>query len=152
MAQLTPSVAASGNAAESANADLILRDCSLPGLARILNPESLRGALTGLSGDSLTGRVFVRYLRYKPGQRCVAQLQIGDDNSSNTYIATAMNAASWSSWSEKPPLSLQQSLSAAFDKDRLRLERFPCDRQLRHLPRLCQPEKRLRTLRRILPN
>ena len=59
-----------------ANADLVRRDGRLPGLATLLDPDAFLAALQASVPPADLRAAHLRYLRYKPGQNCLAAYSI----------------------------------------------------------------------------
>ncbi|MCA9063586.1 MAG: phosphotransferase, partial [Planctomycetaceae bacterium] len=137
---------------DNANAFLIRRETQLPGLAAILEPGSLESEVCRLTGTSQLSEIRLSYLRYKPFKRCVAVLNAVSERGPEQIVATAMRDDSWQHWTQKKVIADHEAFCLSLDPIRLRLERFPCDRQLRPLSRLFAIGRRQRMLEQILPS
>ncbi|MBL8814904.1 MAG: aminoglycoside phosphotransferase family protein [Planctomyces sp.] len=140
------------NSVKAANLDLIRRDDQLPGLGSILKPETLQHLFEQLTNGADVTDVQLNYLRYKPHRRCVALFDARRGDSSETFVATAMQQESWGNWKRKPPVPSQETNCLAIDDSFIRIERFPFDRQLRSLSKLFDSSSQRRFLTRVLPS
>jgi Ser/Thr protein kinase RdoA (MazF antagonist) len=134
----------------AANQQLIRREQRLPALSLLLDSESLAPEIATLLTTSEELRCQLRYLRYKPGRRCVALYDVESADGTDLVVATAMTDSSWNHWKDKLERHPCSMAVTAVDHCRLRLERFPYDRTLRHVAKLFDLESRSRLLRRIL--
>ncbi|MEZ6129241.1 MAG: phosphotransferase [Planctomycetaceae bacterium] len=152
LTSIPPAVCDVNSLASQANADVVRRDASLLGLQNLLQPQSLEAAIADLLQTGTPADVRLSYLRYKPHRRCIALLDVTTDDGSELVTAIAMTSESWNKSKQKPELTSSAGQVRRVDDCRLSLERFPCDRYLRHITKLFQTSARGRLLRRILPN
>ncbi|MDQ3419446.1 MAG: phosphotransferase, partial [Acidobacteriota bacterium] len=71
------------------DAALVRRDAALPGLALLLDPERLHRALRQVTDRHVLGPPVVTYLRYKPGQSCLAACRLELDGQSIDFTVKA---------------------------------------------------------------
>ena len=135
----------------AANQQIVARDTDLPGLKHLLAPDDLHRPLTNLLQTLDLRQIERTYLRYKPHRRCVAILEVTTDYGQELVTATAMTPDSWSRWKQKTRDDPATGLVHAVDEHRVRLERFPQDRQLRQVAKLYDPEYAPKMIRHILP-
>jgi Ser/Thr protein kinase RdoA (MazF antagonist) len=72
-----------------ADADLVRRECGLPDLALLLDSDRLAARLEQTLGRYSVDAVAVRYLRYKPGQACVASCRASVNGQQVDFVARA---------------------------------------------------------------
>lgn len=136
---------------------LVRRDTALPGLATLLDPDALLALLQRHAIGRGPFALRVTYVRYKPGENCVA-----------AFTATAGNGATALGYAK----AYRQGQQAKIERAGLRAERagtwgigrfgvedplltvccFPNDDKLPTLLRLTSEEGRYRLLRDILPD
>lgn len=124
---------------------LIDNDTAIPGLAALLDGDTLAAALNHERPHWGVRHVEVTYLRYKPGTNCLAACRIHTENGVELGYAKALH-----------------QLDNVFRKDsdhlialpdlKIKLHRFPHDARLPALQKLCTPAERAELLRRLVPD
>ena len=71
----------------AANAQLVLREQQLTGLAVLLDPTAFAGAVHPLAGTVTSTDCRLLYLRYKPGRRCIALYSIAKGDGDVMIVA-----------------------------------------------------------------
>ncbi len=138
------------SSAEIANAEIVRRDRELIGLGRVLDVSRLASDIARFLDVEGPMEVQSSYLRYKPQRRCIALLHVRSRDREEQLVATAMTPTSWRHLRSKPTLDLQHGRLLYLDADQICIERFPCDRKLRHVAKLFQPGDVRRVLKRVL--
>lgn len=75
-----------------ADAAVARRDGALPGLSLLLDQERLHTALASVVGEGGLGQPVIEYLRYKPGQSCLAACRIVVHGRAVAFSAKAYRA------------------------------------------------------------
>jgi aminoglycoside phosphotransferase (APT) family kinase protein len=139
-----------------ADADLVRRDSALPGLATVLDPEALVGALRRYVPGADLGEARITYIKYKPGTVCLTGYQLATGGAVVDVYAKAFGAGAAEKLQkahEKPgrPGALGQG-RIAFDDCQVVVSAFPNDAKVKGLPLLMDAETRFRLLRKLFPD
>ena len=134
---------------------IVDRDRGISGLGTLLDGEALALAVNQAVPGLGVRKAELNYLRYKPGQNCVAQYQLH----TLTEIVDVYAKAHGSDAREKLAKAVvRQTLGATFETGRLFLDTtgieisaYPDDAKLVTLQKLGNSDDRFRLLRRLLP-
>jgi hypothetical protein len=130
--------------AAEADAALIAADPGLPGLRLLLDAAAFAAAVGAEAAEPL-------YLRYKPGESCLAGFRL---DGGREVSAKAVTAGRWATVAANPkwgpPRLPDGGLPRRLDAERILLRARREDPGLRALARLDDPEKAAKTLRRLL--
>jgi hypothetical protein len=137
------------------DADLCRRDPSLPGLALLLDTESLAEAVRRAApAVEITG-ARATYLRYKPGLSCLAAYALDVAGREVLVHAHACTTADWEKYSKLTgPDEVPGPLGAGrlmWPAEGVLISTFPNDRKLKALRRLTDPDGLSRILSHFDP-
>ncbi|MFT5139473.1 MAG: aminoglycoside phosphotransferase (APT) family kinase protein [Lysobacterales bacterium] len=132
---------------------LIQRDTEIPGLSLLLNPDDLRKQMLAKTGLQDPGKLEIEYLRYKPGQSCIARyrFQAGDKEqyayarAFSIYARTKLDKA-------REQVAYAGPLGPGritLEKEQIQFSVFPNDLKLRSVGRLEQIQERQNLLTRL---
>ncbi|MEZ4634387.1 MAG: aminoglycoside phosphotransferase family protein [Caldilineaceae bacterium] len=124
---------------------LIDNDVALPGLAALLDGDTLAAALNHERPRWGVRHVEVTYLRYKPGTNCLVACRIHTENGVELAYAKALHHLDNVHRVDSDHLIALPDL-------KIKLHRFPHDARLPALQKLCTPAERADLLRRLVPN
>ncbi len=140
----------------SPDAELVLRDPGIPGLALVLNAEALRRALAVAIPDRAFRSLAATYMRYKPGTSCL--VAYATDSPAGQQVAYAKAYAR--NAHDKLRNARERARSQGpFGPRNIVLENawievcvFPHDNRLKVLHRLADPRQRRRLVRKLMPD
>lgn len=124
---------------------LVDNDVAIPGLAALLDSDTLATALKDEQPRWGVRHVEVTYLRYKPGTNCLAACRLHTENGVELAYAKALHQLDNVHHSDNDH---QISLPDL----KIKLYRFPHDARLPALRKLCTPDERADLLRRLVPD
>jgi len=136
-----------------ADAELVLRDTRLPGLATLLDPERMIEHLRHLLGHS-PGNFRSSYLSYRPGKRCRAGFEIDDANGVRFVHATAFSLRAFATSTDRmsPDAPPPDSGRLVLADEALVIDVFPNDDRLPVLAELYDQRSRRKVLANLLPD
>ena len=133
------------------------RDAALPGLSTLLDPDALLAVLRSHGGGTGPVSLRVTYLRYKPGENCLAAFAAGDADGT-----TRLGYAKTYRHGQNVKLERARTRPEAagpwgtgrfgVENPLLTVCTFPNDDKLPTLLRLADADARHRLLRRLLPD
>lgn len=131
---------------------LVQRDRGLPGLELLLDAEAFTASLSAVLPWQPSRNLSIRYLRYKPGRRCIAMYEAGQEDGQERFVAIAHDQDSWrkhcqtydDGTSDTHPRSRDE-----FAKRMISVVKFPRDRKLRFLHEMQSPETARDLIRRF---
>lgn len=132
------------------DAELCRRDFGLPGLALLLDPQSLAEAIQEAAPTTEIRGIRATYLRYKPGVSCLAAYGLTVDGREILIHAHACMAGDWEKYSKLTgPEEVPGLLGPGrmlWPREGIVVTAFPNDRKLKALRRLADPEGLVRVL------
>ena len=140
-----------------AEADLTLRDATLPGLATVLDPEAFLAALSRAAPGCEPGNARIDYVKYSPENYCRVAYRIDVAGTECELDARAFRPEEFDSWleDEEQDAAVAGPLGAGriVLRDRAVLVNvFPNDVKLRQLRDLTDRERRRPLLSELLPD
>ena len=139
-----------------AELDIVRRDRELPGLAKLLDAEGFCDALRAAGSDVEIRSAKLRYLRYKPGQNCLAAYTLDVNGAVVECHAKAYRLADAQKFAKS---ELRANLSGPLGEGRfvwpwlgIEVCIFPNDNKLASLPLLTDAARREDFLKRHLPD
>jgi hypothetical protein len=136
-----------------ADADLVAREPSLPGLATLLDPAAFVDVLRGVSPVFAQATIRPRYVRYKPGTRCLVAFDVCGPGAPRQMYATAYEPRRW-----QGPAGVGGAKGRVgtpgvhtIDGQAILVCLFPTDDRLRALAPLCDQSGPVPLLRKLLP-
>jgi aminoglycoside phosphotransferase (APT) family kinase protein len=132
-----------------ADADLVAREPSLPGLATLLDADAFAELLRGLSPAFARAAIQATYVRYKPGTRCLVAFEVRGPGAPLGVYATAYEPGRWAARRADARGVLPGTV--AIDARAIRITVFPADARLRALAALGDPAGRALLLRKLAP-
>lgn len=135
--------------------DIVRRDLELPGLEKLFDADSFCDALRAAASDVTIGSAKLRYLRYKPGQNCLAAYTLDVNGVPVECHAKAYRLADAGKFAKA---GLRANVSGPLGEGRFVWPRlgievciFPNDNKLASLPLLTDAARREDFLKRHLP-
>lgn len=140
---------------EPADYRLIQHDPALPGLALLLDPQALVTELATILPEFRTATARIGYLRYKPGQSCLAGYRFLLNGVEHNVHAKAYRPEARDKIDKYRCYTAKHDPAAPgyifLDELGVLIARFPCDRRLPTLQRLGDAHQRHLLLRASLP-
>jgi Ser/Thr protein kinase RdoA (MazF antagonist) len=138
-----------------ADADVVRRDPSLPGLVLLLDPPTLAGAVRRALPEAAIGDLAIDYLRYKPGTSCLAAGVLETKKGAVLFSAKAHLPEAHDKL-EKSRRSSRRATALGPEKFVLEdaaiaFHVFPSDRSIRSLRWLADPGRRAGLIAALLP-
>jgi tRNA A-37 threonylcarbamoyl transferase component Bud32 len=141
-----------------ADRDLIRRDAGIPGLATLLDPHALRHEIEKARPDSRWIDFDFDYVRYKPGQNCLARLRASSAGSQEPVTGYA-KAYRRDDTAKLSKAAARESYPGCAGAGRILLPGLatevcflPNDNKLEFLPQLLCPGTQSPLLRRLQPD
>lgn len=138
-----------------AELDIVRRDLELPGLEKLFDAEAFCDALRAATADMGIRSAKLRYLRYKPGQNCLAAYTLDVNGATVECHAKAYRLADAEKFAKA---ELRANVSGPLGEGRFVWPRlgievciFPNDNKLASLPLLTDAARREDFLKRHLP-
>jgi hypothetical protein len=138
-----------------ADAALVRRDPTLPGLAIVLDPDALAATLRRLLPAADVGTARGTYVRYKRGTSCLVAYRL---EAAGAVVDVHAKAHRPDAEDKLRKVRVRPARPGPLGPGRVILEDravavsvFPNDRGLKALPRLADPERREGLLRRLVP-
>lgn len=132
---------------------LIQRDAEIPGLCLLLNPDEFRKRMLADTSLLDPGELRVDYLRYKPGQSCLARYRFQTDGKDQFAYARAFGIHARAKLDKaREHISNEGPLGPGrviLEQEQVQFSVFPNDLKLRSIGRLGQTESRQRLLARL---
>lgn len=138
------------------DAELCQRDRALPGLAWLLDPAAIACILQDATPQAKVRQIKPTYLRYKPGEMCLAAYEVLAGDQRVLLHAIAGNAQSHEKYSKLtgpgPVRSSPLPGHVVIREQGLVLNTYPNDRELKTLRRIFEPDRLGRLLNKLDPS
>ena len=129
------------------------RDSDLAGLALLFDADGLAEKIRNSSSVAL--ELDLKYLRYKPGRRCLGLYRANVEGTPTWCYAKAHNKTSWPKQRQRQERFAERTNARGwplfFADERLTLHRFPSDPQIEVFRALGTPTRQHRFLKRLFP-
>lgn len=138
----------------TSDAGVVRRDPHLPGLSTLLDGEMMTQRLRRLIPATSDLQASPTYVRYKPGTSCLVAYEVRQDGRTEDFYAKAYTVGSLKllkGAAGAEAASGSRCTTHIWEDIAARLSGPASDRQLKGLARLCDPQRRHKLLRTILP-
>lgn len=138
------------------DSQLCRRDGALPGLATLLDPSAIQLLLKNASPDAEIREVIPVYMRYKPGEMCMAAYRVRCGIREVLIHAIACQSSGTPKYARLtgPPAVCDSHLPShlVLSDKRLVLSTFPNDQKLKTIRRLYEPHRFSRLIAKLNPS